>query len=83
MDARNVSIVKAREGVLFSGEKVLLSTVSSCAGRIHTEKKAPGVIAPFLFTIFRTLQAFCLNLGSIFEPDKITIGKTNGLICEG
>lgn len=27
------------------------------------------------------LQALCLNLGNIFGPDKISIGKTNGLIC--
>lgn len=40
-----------------------------------------GFYCSILFTIFRALQAFCLNLSSIFKLDKITIGKTNGLIC--
>lgn len=46
--------------------------------RIHTEKK---VLMLHFVQIFQDLQAFHLNLGSIFKHDKITIGETNGLIC--
>lgn len=45
------------------------------------KKKSTWLYCSILLTIFMALQAFCLNLGSIFKPDKITIGKTNGLIC--
>ena len=38
----NVSIVRTREGMLFLGENVWLSTASSGAGGIHTEKEALG-----------------------------------------
>lgn len=47
----------------------------------HRREEAAGFYCSVVFTIFRVLQVFCLNLGSIFKPDKITIGKTNGLIC--
>lgn len=44
-------------------------------------RKAIGFSALLSSQYLGVLQAFCLNLGNIFGPDKISIGKTNGLIC--
>lgn len=38
-----------------------------------------SVLLHFAVDVY-AIQAFCLNLGSIFKSDKITLGKTNGLI---
>lgn len=47
MAVRKVSIVRTREGMSFLGENVWLSTASSGAGGIHTEKEALGFTALF------------------------------------
>ncbi len=72
---------RERRCAVLGRERLAVKRRARAPERIRTEKGAAGFYCSTLFTIFGALEAFCLNLGSVFKPDKIAIGKTNGLIC--